>query len=141
MAEKRFGDAKCLRDSGQNNRASGAIYMAGFVMECLLKGRLMRKYPWLPKARNPDGFSTEERRIWSLCYRSHDLNEILECLPEVYNQLDKVEHGEHHRLKQELKSICARWTIQARYSPLSASIAEAGDFVSRVKEIKQWLSH
>jgi hypothetical protein len=32
-----FGDAAALRDTKKNERANGAMYLAGFVVECLLK--------------------------------------------------------------------------------------------------------
>jgi hypothetical protein len=37
VAERRFGDARYLVESGNAERATGGIYMAGFVIECLLK--------------------------------------------------------------------------------------------------------
>jgi len=50
VAERRFDDASYLRESGKNARANGAMYLAGFVLECLLKARLIEKYSCLRSA-------------------------------------------------------------------------------------------
>ncbi|GMU21650.1 MAG: hypothetical protein AMXMBFR13_17410 [Phycisphaerae bacterium] len=44
VAERRWGDADCLRHSGLNSRANGAMYLAGFAIECLLKAALLEKH-------------------------------------------------------------------------------------------------
>jgi hypothetical protein len=139
VAERRFGDAKCLLESGKNERANGAIYLAGFVIECLLKARLLEKYPWLQSCGSPQSLTAADRNIWSLCYRSHKLEEILDNLPDVYRRMSSAQHGERGRLVASLKSVCIRWTIFIRYSPISSNLQQAGLFLSDVREIKQWL--
>lgn len=47
VAERRFADARCLLKSGENERANGAMYLAGFVIECHLKACLLEVHPWL----------------------------------------------------------------------------------------------
>jgi hypothetical protein len=42
VAERRFGDAQALVNTGDNARANGAAYLAGFVVEILLKAQLVR---------------------------------------------------------------------------------------------------
>ena len=51
VANRRLGDAQALVDTGENTRANGAIYLGGIVIDCLLKARLMEKFPFL---RNPE---------------------------------------------------------------------------------------
>jgi len=140
VAERRFDDAETLRKTGQNARANGAIYLGGFVLECLLKARLLERFPWLQSAGSPEGRSSADLRLWSLCYRSHDLDEILGRLPDVIDKLSRVEGRQSTRLVQSLKSICAQWTIFARYSPYTADIDDARLFLAQIKEIKSWLN-
>ena len=115
------------------------MYLGGFVIECLLKANLLEQFGWLQSARSPEGRSKDDRHLWSLCYRSHDLDEILAKLPGVVERLSRLEQRGSSRLVQSLKSICAEWTIHARYSPHSADIGDAGRFLDRIKELKSCL--
>src|SRR5258706_858828 len=91
VAERRFDDAQALRATRLNARANGAIYLGGFVVECLLKAMLVEKFRWLQNSSFPLTRSEEERRIWWLCHRSHDLEAILSYLPEVRFKLSRGE--------------------------------------------------
>lgn len=135
VAERRLGDAQYLVRSGQRQRANAAMYLAGFVIECLLKAQLLETHRWLQAARGPDGRSKPERELWFLCYRSHDLGSMLERLPEVAERLAIFEQRNQQRLIQSLKAICGEWTVYARYSPRIADLAEASQFVKRVEEL------
>jgi hypothetical protein len=139
VAERRFADAVCLRKSNENERANGAIYLGGLVIECLLKAHLMEVSPWLQSAGSADAGPVAERYRWSLCYRSHDLDEILAELPDITLKLSRLDQRGRPRLVQSLRSICANWTIFARYSPKMATMAEARHFLDRVEELKPWL--
>ena len=139
VADRRFDDAGALRATRQNARANGAMYLGGFVVECLLKARLLEKFQWLQSAGSPAGRSRDEQRLWSLCYRSHDLDEILAQLPEVTERLSRLEQRESNRLVQSLKSVCGQWTIFARYSPYNADIDDARRFLDVIEELKPWL--
>lgn len=138
VSDRRFGDACCLLRTKQNERASGAMYMGGFVVECLLKARLLEAHSWLQSARSADGRSKTEQQIWKLCY-SHKLDEILAALPHVERQLLAVQQSGHPRLLVGFKKVCAQWTIFARYSSRSATVSDAREFLSVVKEVKKWL--
>ncbi|RPI64087.1 MAG: hypothetical protein EHM48_01420 [Planctomycetaceae bacterium] len=140
VAERRFGDANALRDTGLNPRANGAMYLGGFVVECLLKAKLLERFPWLENDHPPQGRSKEDSHLWSLCYRSHALDEILAKVPAVTEKLSQLEQREANRLTQSLKSICADWTIFARYSTHNANINDARAFLDKIKEIKKWLT-
>jgi len=45
VADRRYGDAVTLVETGDNARANGAQYLAGIVIEILLKGQLLRLHP------------------------------------------------------------------------------------------------
>lgn len=139
VADRRYDDADALRQTGRNARANGAIYLGGFVLECALKAKLLEKFPWLQSAGSPEGRSKRDREIWSLCYRQHDLDAILARLPELAARISSCEQRSSNHLLQSLKSLCAQWTIYARYSPQNADIDDARDFLDQVKELKPWL--
>jgi hypothetical protein len=140
VATRRLADAQYLRDSGRNERANGAMYLAGFVVECLMKAELLEEHPWLQNGSTPVRRPKFDQKLWSLCYRSHDLMEILARLPQLIERLKKLEQREQSRLIGNLRSICGQWTIFARYSPRSATMREAGEFLAQVKELRQWLN-
>jgi hypothetical protein len=60
VAERRFADAEALRDTKANARANGTMYLAGFVVECLLKAKLLERYRWLQSASSPTGKTKSE---------------------------------------------------------------------------------
>lgn len=115
------------------------MYLGGFVIELLLKAKLIEKHPWLQSAATSAGRSQPERELWALCYRSHDLEELLVRLPEVRQQLSNPKLPGRDRLRQALQNVCERWTVFARYSPQSANIREAVLFLDSVKELGRWL--
>ncbi len=139
VAERRLADARYLRDSRRNERANGAMYLSGFVVECLLKAALLESNPWLQNASRPVGRTESDQDLWSLCYRSHDLSEILARIPHLFTRMQRLEAGTRSRLMSDLRATCDQWTIFARYSPHSATMKEAGEFLARVEELKPWL--
>ena len=139
VADRRFEDAQFLCRTRVNARANAAMYLGGFVLECLLKAKLLEKHGWLQNAASAESRPTMDRRLWSLCYRSHNLGEIAENLPEVISRISEFEQRGQRRLLHNFKSLCARWTIYARYSTQQADISEAQIFVDQVKELRPCL--
>ena len=135
VAERRFADACALRDTGRNQHANGAMYLGGFVIEILLKAKLIETRAWLRSAAMPANRSAGDRRLWNLCYRSRDLQAILDRLPEVRTRLAAL----RIQLLHWVHGICSQWTVFARYSPQSATKAMATEFLARIKELKKWL--
>jgi hypothetical protein len=113
------------------------MYLGGIAIECLLKAKLMEKHRWLQGSVNLAHRSPEEQDLWRLCYREHDLEGILEQLPEVRPRLQNAYPD--GRLAEMLASLAAEWTIYARYSPRTATMSEAVVFLGKVKEVKEWL--
>ncbi len=139
VADRRFDDALALVHTGHNARANGAMYLGGFVVECLLKAALLDEHPWLQSAGSPHGRPAPHAHLWSLCYRSHDLEEILAHLPDLRERIAALGTGGPSQLLRRLHDICKNWTIFARYSPHSAIIREAEDFLAVIRELKPWL--
>lgn len=100
---------------------------------------LLVTYPWLQNGAFPAGRSEEDRWLWSLCYRSHDLDEIRMHLPHVVERVRARDQQHGPKPSVLLKQVCARWTIHARYSSRSASIREASEFLDTIQEIKKCL--
>ncbi len=141
VADWRYGDALCLKDTGERERANGAIYLGGFAIECLLKAALVEKYAWLQSKVDPAKLDKDDHRTWSLCFRSHDLAEILDRLPELKNKLkarDQARTGPS--LLTSMKQVCGIWTVTLRYSSKSATAPEAAVFLGKVKELKACLA-
>lgn len=136
VAERRYGDAVALLRTKSNERANGAMYMAGFVIECLLKAHMVEEYSWLTNGARPTNGTDEQKEIWSLCYRSHDLDELLGYLPGLRDRLGaRTLHSGKGPLLL-LQQVSATWTIYARYSSRLATHQEATKFVEMIKELK-----
>lgn len=139
VAERRLGDAYYLQKSKLNVRANGTIYLGGFVIECLLKANLLEEHPWLQSVDGPPERNESERDLWFLCFRRHDLGSMLDLLPRLAQRLDAAGQGGQSGILSSLKSICAEWTIQWRYSTQMATMQQANEFISMIEEVKPWL--
>jgi hypothetical protein len=139
VAQRRFEDARALCETGKNIHANGAQYLCGFVVEVLLKSQLVRRYPWVASKRSHEQMSKQDRAIWSLVFRSHDLEEMLNRLHGLEAAL--VEKGQRAgwSYMDNLRSICATWTIHARYSTRTTEMGEARDMLERVRKLKEVL--
>jgi hypothetical protein len=137
VADRRYADAQYLCASQQNRHANAVLYLGGFVVECLLKARLMQRFAWLQAPHTKRVPSARERRLYDLCYRWHDLAAILEHLPEVLEQLTRTDPT--GRTGVALRTVCERWTVFARYSPRTATMEEAEQFLDQIKEIRACL--
>jgi hypothetical protein len=139
VARRRFEDAEWLRKSGENARANAVFYLGGFVIECLLKARMLERYPSMQRARSTEGMSDQDRVVWRLIYRSHDLREMLRRLPELQQQIGAADRREGARRLEKLNSLCQRWTIFARYSPRTETMKAAELFLGVIKDLRPWL--
>ena len=139
VADRRFGDAVALRDTKNNERANGAMYLAGFVVECLLKAQMLVEHAWLGNASRAALKTDEQRELWSLCYRRHDLDEIFARLPKLRATIDSRGQMGRRKPSELLRDVCAEWTILARYSSRSADIGEASAFLEKVRELKGYI--
>jgi len=138
-AEKRFGDAKCLTNSGNRDRANGAMYMAGFAIECLLKALLLDRHPNLKSEIDPARLSSSDKEVFDLMYRSHELDDTCGFLPELKEKLRRAKTKSGSSVWERFQDICAEWTVYARYSPRHAEIADAKRYLETVEEVKKWL--
>ena len=138
VAERRFDDAQALCDTGENARANGAAYLAGFVVEILLKARLVAKYPATADKRAHE-VTDAERGIWNLIWRRHDLEGMLGALKEIEVALKGRGVRDGTDYAAELKKVCAEWSVYARYSPRTMSMNDAKAILERVRKLKELL--
>jgi len=139
VADRRYADARALCDTEKNAHANGAQYLGGFVLEMLLKAQLIEKYPHTASRQSHEPMAAEERQVWSLIYRSHDLEEMLDHLAELEGAIQKAGERDGRSYLAYLRELCGAWTIYARYSPLSTTIVDARAFLDRVRELKELL--
>ena len=134
VADRRRADAGALQGLRQNRYANGAMYLAGIAVELLLKALLLEKYPWLQR-NVAAALDRQQRNLRDVCYRWHDLEAVLERLPDLAARLEAADP----RLLQGLKKLCAEWTIHIRYSTYQATHAESAAFLDRLRELVPWL--
>ena len=138
VAQRRFEDADALRQTNKNARANAVVYLAGFVIEILLKAQLVRRYPGIAKKRRHQ-VAENEMEVWRLIWQSHDLDGMIGFLPQLLASLDARGRDEGADYSGELLRVCSEWTIQARYSPHSMPMREAADMLKRVRVLKELL--
>lgn len=138
VAERRFADAQALCDTGENARANGVQYLAGIVLDVLLKAQLMRRYPSVARARGSE-LAESERAMWGLIWRSHDLAGMLDNLPELRVAVQKRGVRDGLPYWAWLTEICGVWSVHARYSSMTSTIDEARMFLERVRHLKELL--
>jgi hypothetical protein len=138
VAERRFVDAETLRKTDENARANGVAYLVGFVVEILLKARLVQRFAAIAK-KPLSKVTDDEREVWSLIWRRHDLESMLDQMPELEAALKKRGERDGTDYAADLKKICATWTIQARYSPHTIRMDEAAEMLERVRALKELL--
>lgn len=138
VAERRFDDAQALCDLGKNKHANGAQYLGGSVIELLLKARLVRLFERVGQTRRPRGMSSEEQRLWALLF-SHDLTAILNSVPGLDGMLAKRGERDGRPYQTDLRGVCATWNIYARYSTRTSTVAEAREWLERIRELKEVL--
>ena len=138
VADRRYGDAEALVATGDNARANGAQYLAGIVVEILLKGQLLAAYPQVLTFK-VEGLAAADRPVWSLVWRSHDLEAMLDLLPSVRSYVDRAGRRAGMPCFAWLLGIATTWTIFARYSPATSKMIEVRQMVDRVRILKELL--
>ncbi len=138
VAERRFDDAEELGKTGDNARANGVAYLVGFVIEILLKAKLIEKFHQIAIKRQ-HAVKDDEREIWLLVWKRHDLDDMLSRMAELEAALKKKGERDGYDYPADLKKLCATWTIQARYSSRTMLMNEAAQLLERVRKLKELL--
>ena len=139
VAQRRFRDAEALAATKDNERANGAMYMGGFVIEILLKAMLVSSFPSSGTDRVTRPLSNEENNIRGLVWGSHNLDQLAGAIPQFEAALDAKGGRAGLPYLNYFRSISAVWTVYARYSPFSTTVTEAQEMIEKVRNLKEVL--
>lgn len=126
VAEVRLREAECLRES---HLYAGAIYLAGYAVECLLKAAICKALGW-----------GELRSTFAV----HDLEGLL-----LHSGLQqKIEEPTNASVLRNFKGIKEVWIVVGKQSiryadPVSFTESGAGDFLAQIQDpatgVATWL--
>jgi HEPN domain-containing protein len=127
----RLDDAHALFHAG---RWRGAMYMAGYAVECLLKTTLMRMY----NCRTLHELENELQRRGVLAEHTTVFTHHLELLLRLTQRFEQLRR---HRLLWPQFTLVNRWIPAWRYTADMANRQDATDFLEAVTQIMQWIEH
>ena len=127
----RLDDARALFNA---ERWRGAMYMAGYAVECLLKTKLMQRY----SCRTLRELEDELQRRGALAEHATVFTHHLELLLRLTQRLDQLRQ---HRMLWPQFALVNRWIPAWRYTAGMANRQDATDFLEAVAQIMQWLEH
>jgi HEPN domain-containing protein len=122
-------DARALLKA---SRWRGAMYMAGYTVECLLKTKLMKIYDC--HHLNELEARLRERRVLST--RGTVFTHQLEILLRLTQSLDRLRQDQP---TWRLFNIVNRWIPAWRYSADPSRREDAEDFLEAVAKVARWI--
>ena len=136
MAEQRFGDAEALIATGVDDRANGAQYLLGFVIEILLKGRLL-DHPAFADKSDP-----LHNKVVKAVEHHHDFAKMCDLHNDwqgLYGALRQRGVREGIDYERMLQTLAGEWTVFARYATAASDLASARTMRGDVKNLKEIL--
>jgi hypothetical protein len=107
---------------------AGAIYLGGYVVECMLKWAICQRHGVIYLEDLPDQKLSE--RLTGA--RGHDLDYLLDASGlRPLLQLDK-------KLYKDFNKI-SFWNVALRYKPKKGDVRAAIQFLAKVCELRDWL--
>jgi hypothetical protein len=131
-ALKRWLDAEALR---KERRWRGAMYVAGYVIECKLKASLMEIYD-LDTLEELD--AELERRLGK---RVDVFTHSIEVLFNLTNARDRMIGNSKGTSVLRAFQLCNTWHPAWRYRPDDGSEPDCAAFMSSVKEFRDFIDH
>lgn len=118
LVHVRFRDGETLLRSGEPERRIGAIYVAGYGIECALKARLC-----------------VENRVDTLPpqFAHHDLQRLVECT-DIWPCLKT--NREWYNM---FVFLCSEWNVSMRYAMRPYDPLQVRKFIEKAKEFTKWL--
>ncbi|HEV7223519.1 MAG TPA: hypothetical protein VGN42_12510 [Pirellulales bacterium] len=116
------------------DRWRGAMYMAGYSIECLLKTKLMRMF----ECRHLRELETELQRRGALPIQATIFTHQLEILLRLTQGMGRLRQNEPH---WRLFNIVNRWVPAWRYTADLANREDAEDFLEAVEKVSHWLEN
>ena len=130
-SKHRWDDAQALFKA---LRWRGAMYMAGYVIECLLKTKLMRIFD----CRNLRELDEELQRRGAISAQATVFTHQLEVLLRLTQRIDQLRQDQVH---WRLFNIVNRWVPAWRYTSNLSNPEDAEDFLQAVDRLRQWIEH
>lgn len=122
-ATLRWADARRLRDTGG---WAGAMYMAGYAVECKLKCKLMERFNCWNLSTLEQELSARSDKPVSL--RTHSLDFLLSWFD---NELDKS--------TRVAKSLVCKWRVDWRYNPDEGNETDCLNFLKATFELNRYI--
>lgn len=114
----RLKDARALL---RMKRWGGAIYLGGYVIECLLKARLLKRR----------GASDLPREYWH-----HDLLRLMDVSGVAW----EIRLPQNSAIQDQMLLITASWDVTMRYgSTQFRNRHDARNFLEAVQKVRRWL--
>ncbi len=127
----RMDDARALLNAV---RWRGAMYMAGYSVECLLKTKLMRMFD----CRHLRELEEELQRRGVLAGQTTVFTHQLEVLLRMTNAIDRLrQNAENWRSF----NMVNRWVPAWRYTADMSNPDDAKDFLEAVDKVSHWIEH
>ena len=128
-SHQRLEDAKALLNA---SRWRGAMYMAGYAVECLLKTKLMQIYDCKNLRALDDVLRQRSILPAHRTVFTHQLEDLLRLTPS-YNRLKQNRNVWH--MFHEIN----RWTPRWRYTSKQATREEAIEFITDLENVMHWI--
>lgn len=115
-------------------RWRGAMYLAGYSIECLLKAKLMRMF----SCSNLVDLEDELQRRGLLADRATIFTHQLEMLLRLTGGLDRLRQN---AALWQLFNIANRWIPAWRYNPDLSNAEDAEDYLDAVNKVRHWIDN
>lgn len=127
----RLDDARALLN---DSRFRGAMYLAGYAIECLLKTKLMRQFD----CRHLRELEEELQRREMLAGHATIFTHQLEMLLRLTGGMDRLRQN---RPLWQLFNQVNHWVPAWRYNSDLSNHDDAKDFLEAVEKVSHWVEH
>ena len=150
-AVRRLEDAEELLSTPQVNatrsdalyrHTTGAVYLAGYAVECVLKAYILQRYnfPSVTEAQKNASKALKSQFALINTSKGHDLGFLLKMT-------DLEARMENHDVLKSYWAICRKWSPVLRYDPTAfasakgedKSLAQAKETIRAIREFHDWV--
>jgi HEPN domain-containing protein len=130
-SKHRLDDARALLNAV---RWRGAMYLAGYAVECLLKAKLMRMFD----CRHLRELEEQLQARRALSPQGTVFTHQLELLLRLTNATDRLRQNPEN---WQMFNIVNRWVPAWRYTADLSKRDDATDFIEAVEGLSRWIEH
>ncbi len=145
MGKREFAGISDQSKAGQHRRADadalfekerwrGAMYVAGYAIECLIKAKLMERF----KQSNLEDLEAELKRRHVIPQRASLFDHRFELYVKASGRSDVLKSD--HALWRSF-NIANRWVPSWRYNPDLSNRADAEDFLLAIDTMLEWIKN